>query len=241
LLPKPSHIVAVAAAIAACIAGYLFWSQQPSTPPIGAYNPMIDPSNFVSQVNNKYFTLIPGTKYTYEDGMGTLRIEVIVTNEKKELMGVATTGVRVTEWRNGLLKEDTTDWYAQDKAGNIWYFGEAVNNYTDGKVVHHKGSWQAGVDGAKPGIIMQADPTVHETYRQEYYPGKAEDMGRVIATNMKIAVPYGTMENCLQVLDLTPLEPRREYKYYCPDIAFLALEQQVGFGPEAALVSISRP
>jgi hypothetical protein len=241
MLTKPSHYVALASLLAACVVGYVFWKQRPATPATEAYNPIIDPSNFVPHINNKYFALIPGTKFTYEDTTGTLRIEVTVTNEKKKLMGVTTTGVRATEWRNGLLKHDTTDWYAQDRAGNVWDFGEAVDNYTDGKIVHHKGSWQAGVDGAKPGIIMPADPKVGETYRQEYYPGIAEDMGTVIAANRTVTVPYGTLKNCIQIQDLTPFEPRREYKYYCPDIAFLALEKLVGFGPEAELVSISRP
>jgi hypothetical protein len=241
MLKKPSHYVAVGAVLAAVVVGYLGWRQRPSAPGIGAHNPVVDPDNFVPQVNNKYFTLIPGTRFTYEDKMGTLRIEVTVTNEKKKLMGVTTAGVRVREWRKGLLKEDTTDWYAQDRAGNVWYFGEAVNNYTHGKVSDHKGSWEAGVDGAKPGIIMLADPKVRETYRQEYYPARAEDKGTVIATGRKVAVPYGTLENCLQVQDSTPLESRREYKYYCPGIAFLALEKLVGVGPEVELVSISRP
>jgi hypothetical protein len=241
MLTKPAHYVAVGAVLAACVVGYVVWRQGPSAPVTGAYNPVVDPNDFVPQVNNKYFTLMPGTRFTYQDKMGTLRIEVTVTHEKKKLMGVTTTGVRVREWRNGLLKEDTTDWYAQDRAGNVWYFGEAVNNYTHGKVVDHKGSWEAGVDGAKPGIIMPADPKVRDAYRQEYYPTRAEDMGTVIAIGRKVTVPYGTLENCLQVQDSTPLEPRREYKYYCPGIAFLALEKLIGFGPEAELVSISHP
>ena len=241
MLMKPSHYVTLGSVLAACVVGYIFWRQGHSTPVTEAYNPVIDASNFVPQINNKYFTLIPGTRFTYGDAEGTLRIEVTVTNEKKKLRGVTTSGVRVREWRKGLLKEDSTDWYAQDKVGNVWYFGEAVNNYTDGKLVHHKGSWEAGVDGAKPGIIMPADPKVGESYRQEYYPARAEDMGTVIATGRKVTVPYGTLENCIQVQDSTPLESRREYKYYCLDIAFLALEKLVGFGPEAELVSITRP
>jgi hypothetical protein len=241
MLTNPFGYVALGSVLVACVAGYLFWRPRPSTPVTESYNPVIDPNNFVSRVRNSYFTLIPGTKFTYEDRKGTLRIEVTVTNDTKNVMGVATIGVRVTEWRNGLLKEDTTDWYAQDRAGNVWYFGEAVNNYIHGKVADHKGSWEAGVDGAKPGIIMPANPKVGQTYRQEYYPARAEDMGTVIAIDRKVTVPYGTLQNCVQVQDLTPLEPRREYKYYCPDIAFLALEKLVGFGPEAELVGISRP
>jgi hypothetical protein len=238
---SPSRYVTLSAVLATCFGAGPSWAQGPATAATGQYDPVINPADFVPEINHKYFTLKAGTKFTYQNKAGTERIEVTVTDGTKNLMGVAARGVRVTEWRNGLLKEDTTDWYAQDKSGNVWYFGEAVNNYKDGKLVHHTGSWEAGVDGAKPGIIMQADPKVGETYRQEYYPGRAEDMGTVIATDRKITVPYGTLENCLQIQDSSPLEPAREYKYFCPDIAFLALEELVGFGAEAELVSISRP
>jgi hypothetical protein len=235
------HCVAIGAVSIACFGAGPSWAQGPATAASGEYNPVINPEDFVPEINNKYFTLKPGTKFTYRNKAGTERIEVTVSNETRKVMGVTTRGVRVTEWRNDRLKEDTTDWYAQDKAGNVWYFGESVNNYRDGKLVHQWGSWEAGTDGAKPGIIMQADPKVGQTYRQEYYPGQAEDMGTVIAIDRKVTVPYGRLENCLQVQDWSRLEAGRENKYYCPDIAFLALEELAGFGPEAELVSISRP
>jgi hypothetical protein len=241
MLSKRSHYAAIGAVLTACVGAGPSWAQGPATAAAGEYNPVINPDDFVPEINNKYFTLNPGTKFTYKNRAGTERIEVTVTDETKKLMGVTTRGVRVTEWRNGALKEDTTDWYAQDKAGNVWYFGEAVNNYRDGKLVHQTGSWQAGVDGAKPGTIMRADPKVGDTYRQEYYKGHAEDMGTVVATDKKVTVPFGRFENCLQIRDSSPLESGSEYKYYCPDIGFLALEEVVGFGPEVELVSISRP
>jgi hypothetical protein len=241
MLKARSHYVAIGAVFIACFSAGPSWAQGPAAAASGDYNPVIHPDDFVPEINNKYFTLKPGTKFTYKNKAGNERIEITVTDETKNLMGVTTRGVRVTEWRNDRLREDTTDWYAQDKAGNVWYFGEAVNNYRDGQLIHHMGSWQAGVDGAKPGIIMPANPKVGETYRQEYYPGQAEDMGTVIATDRKVTVPYGTLENCLQVQEFTRLEAGREYNYYCPAIAFLALEELAGFGPEAELVSVSRP
>jgi hypothetical protein len=115
---------------------------RPATAATGEYNPVINPEDFVPEINNKYFTLKPGTKFTHKNKVGTERIEVTVTDETKNLMGVTTRGGRVTVWRNGLLKEDTTDWYAQDKAGNAWYFSEAVDNYRDGQLIHHTGSWR---------------------------------------------------------------------------------------------------
>jgi hypothetical protein len=200
---------------------------------------VINPQDFAAEINNKYFTLKPGTKFTYENRARGERIEHAVTNETKTVMGVTARGVRVTEWINGWLKEDTIDWYAQDKAGNVWYFGEAVSNYKDGKLLHHRGSWEAGVDGAKPGIIMPANPKIGETYRQEYYRGVAEDVGTIVATDQKVTVPFGTFENCLQVKDSTPLGSSVEHKYYCPAVGYVALEKSATGVPLEELVEIS--
>jgi hypothetical protein len=155
-------------------------------------------------------------------------------------MGVETTVVRAKEWKNGALFEETYDWYAQDIAGNVWYFGEAVDFYKNGKVSNHKGSWEAGVRGAKPGIIMKKEPKVGDQYRQEYFKGVAEDMGTVVATNKKVTVPFGTFENCVQIKDSSFLDITAEHKYYCTDIGFLALEEMIGRPAEAELVSVTR-
>jgi hypothetical protein len=239
MLKKHIQYAAIGAVLAVGGGGYMVWAQLKSTAATAAYAPLINPADFVPDINNKFFTLKPGMKFTYQDKRGIERIELTVTNETKKLMGVTTRAVRVTEWRNGALKEDTTDWYAQDKAGNVWYFGEAVNNYKDGKLIHHTGSWEAGVNGAKPGIIMRADPKVGDSYRQEYYKGHAEDMGTVVATDKKITVPFGTFERCVQIKDSTPLSKIAEYKYYCPGVAFLVREETFFGGVEADLVGVS--
>jgi hypothetical protein len=238
MLNKPLHYVAVGAAFTVCVDRDPSWAQGPATPAIAAYDPVINPKDFVPQVKNKYFTLKPGTKFTYEDKNGIERVEIAVTNETKKVMGVTTIVVRAREWINGELWQDTHDWYAQDKAGNVWYFGEAVDNFGSGKVAHHVGSWEAGVDGAKPGIIMPADPKVGETYRQEYYRWRAEDMGTVVAKDKTVTAPYGTFENCLQIEDWSLIEPGREYKYYCPAIGFLVREEKVSGAIRADLVGV---
>ena len=230
MLGNPYHYLAISAVLAVCVVGQ---------PVAGTHNPAITPDDFVPDVDNKYFTLVTGTQFTYEDRLGTRRIIVVVTNEKKKLMEVMTTGVRVTEWRNGVLTEDTTDWYAQDKAGNVWVFGEAVNIYIAGKVDHRNRSWEAGVDGARPGIIVPADPQPRDLYRQEYLPGGAENLGTVVATDKKVTVPYGTLEKCVQIEDANILMSAVEQKYYCPAISFLALEE-VADGADVELISISR-
>jgi hypothetical protein len=101
----------------------------------------------------------------------------------------------------------------------VWYFGEDTKEYEEGEVVSTKGSWEAGVDGAKPGIIMQGEPKVGQTYRQEYYKGEAEDMAKVIRSNKSLTVPYGSFDHVLVTKEWTPLEPSyHEHKYYAPGV-----------------------
>lgn len=210
--------------------GILYWFKGqrsfPSVTDKAQHNQVINPDNFVSGIDNKYFTLIPGKKFTYESKTDEdlERVEVEVTRETKKIMGVNATVVRDRVWLNDKLIEDTKDWYAQDKDDNVWYFGEDTVELSGGKIVSRAGSWEAGVDGAKAGIIMKANPKVGETYRQEYYKGKAEDMARVLTLNTTVKVAFGTFNNCLQTLDYTPLEPSvKEHKYYCPSVGQVAL------------------
>jgi hypothetical protein len=182
-----------------------------------AYSPNIDPANFVNGIDNKYFPLDPGTTFVYEGN--AQRDEMAVTSDTKKIMGVECVVVDDRGWENGKLIEQTYDWYAQDKKGNVWYFGEDTKEYENGKVVSTKGSWEGGVDGAKPGIIMQADPKVGQSYRQEYYVGKAEDMAKVVSLNESATVPYGSFDHVLVTKEFTPLEPGYvEHKYYAPGI-----------------------
>jgi hypothetical protein len=209
------------------------------------YDPVINPRDFVSRVSNRYFRLIPGSIFTYEKRTpaGTERSEVEVTREKRRVMGVLTTVVRHTTWLNGQLKEISRDWYAQDRRGNVWYFGEEVDNYENGRLKDHAGSWEAGVNGAKPGIVMLNDPLVGLAYRQESYKGHAEDAGAVIAVNRTVTVPSGTFRGCVQTRNWSSIDrTENEYKYYCPQVGFLALEEAATQGGASAqLVSVSTP
>ena len=124
-----------------------------------AYDPVINPADFVSKIDNPYLPLKPGTTFIYEGitEKGNEHVEVKVTNETKVILGVTCVVVRDTAKVDGKLVEDTIDWYAQDKHGNVWYFGENALSYEDGLVVSLGGSWMAGVNGAKPGIVMQGE------------------------------------------------------------------------------------
>jgi hypothetical protein len=147
----------------------------------GHYAPAIDPADFVDTVDNPYFPLRSGSRWVYEGTSGgeAERIEV-VTQERRTILGISATVVRDTVSVEGDVVEDTLDWYAQDRDGNVWYLGEASRDIENGAVVSTAGSWEAGVDGAHPGIVMRASPTVGDAYRQEYYRGEAEDLAEVI-------------------------------------------------------------
>ncbi|MBU0533148.1 PepSY domain-containing protein [Candidatus Micrarchaeota archaeon] len=206
------------------------------------YNPTIDPNDFISGVNNPYFTLTPGETFIYESETedGLERIEVFTTNETRQVLGVTTIVVWDRVWLDGDLIEDTKDWYAQDSEGNVWYFGEETQELVAGQVVNTKGSWEAGVDGAKPGIIMKANPQINDSYRQEYYQGEAEDMADVLALGESVDVPFGSFTDCLKTSDWTPLDPGNvEHKYYCSEVGGVALEVVLEDNETVQLINIT--
>jgi hypothetical protein len=209
-------------------------STSPSTVFDKTYQPIINPANFVAAITNQFFPLTPGTTFIYEgeeDGESE-RNEVYVTHETKEILGVTCIVVQDRVWVEGDLEEETFDWYAQDTDGNVWYFGEDSREMSNGVVVSTEGSWEAGVDGAQPGIIMQANPQVGDSYRQEYYWGEAEDWAEVVSLSESVTVPYGFYTNCLQTKEWTPLEPGvTEHKYYAPGVG-VVLEVTVEGGKE---------
>jgi membrane-associated phospholipid phosphatase len=188
------------------------------------YNVEIDPANFVRDVDNPYFPLTPGTTWRLEGTTDEGReVDVItVTERTEEVMGVETTVVSDVVTLDGELAEKTLDWYAQDREGNVWYFGEQTAEYENGEAVSTAGAWEAGVDGALPGIIMNADPTITDSFRQEYYAGEAEDMYWVIATSLEKSVPFGNYDNVIRTLEWTPVEPNVVgEKYYAPGIGLI--------------------
>ena len=192
------------------------------------YAPEINPKNFVSKINNKYFALTPGKTFVYESETndGLERIEVTTLDEKRTVMNVETAVVWDRVWLDGKLVEDTRDWYAQDNQGNVWYFGEYSQEFEEGQFVGTTGSWEAGINGAQPGIIMKANPQVGDVYRQEYYQGVSEDMAEVVEFAKPIKNDSGFYTDCLKTKDWNPLKPKEiEFKYYCPQVAGIILEE----------------
>jgi hypothetical protein len=190
------------------------------------YTVTINPADFVAGVDNPFLSLTPGTTFTFE---GAEKNVVTVTTDSKVVLGVPVTVVRDQVFVDGVLTEDTFDWYAQDRDGNVWYFGEQTAEYENGKVTSTKGSWVGGVDGAQPGIVMLADPRIGDIYRQEYHKGDAEDMAAVTAKSGSLTVPFGTYDQIIVTEEWTPLEPDvRERKTYARGVGLLESRQIKG-------------
>ena len=206
------------------------------------YNPVINPAKFSAKITNKYFPLVPGTVFVYEgnrDGL-TRRAEHTVTSDTRKIMGVDCIVVRDIAFTNTEMVEKTVDWYAQDSLGNVWYFGEDTAEYKNGKVTSTHGTWMAGVDGALPGIIMQASPKLGEGYRQEYRPGAAEDYAKVVQVNAGTLGPMGKYDNVVVTEDTDLLDVNKfEHKSFAPDVGFIGSSGLVnGHQEEIGLVKI---
>ena len=186
----------------------------------------------------------PGSKWVYResDTEGTKeKVVVEVTDKTKKIAnGVKARVIRDTVSENGTPVEVTDDWYAQDKTGNIWYLGEYVTNYKDGKVTDHGGSFEAGVKGAEAGVAIPADPKPGMSYRQEYFKGEAEDKGAVITVGEEqVEVPFGFFDrDVLMTRDLVPTEPRvQELKFYARGVGPVLSVHTDGAGGRGELVS----
>ncbi len=207
-----------------------------SGPPAGA--------RFSTTIDNPFLPFVPGTRMIYRStGGGEREREVVrVTHRTRVVDGVTTRVVRDKAYVEGELVEDTRDFYAQDRRGNVWYFGEFSQDYENGQVVNTHGSWLAGRDGARAGIVMKAHPKVGDEYAQEVAPGVAEDRARVLSRNARATTPYGSFRNLLKTRDWNPLEPGvAEHKKYLRGVGSI-LEKRVKGGKERlVLVRLVRP
>jgi hypothetical protein len=201
-------------------------------------------ATFVTGIDNPYFPFTPGATWSYEgieDGE-VERIEVVVTSDTRLVDGVTTIVVRDTVTLDGELIEDTFDWYAQDSAGNVWYMGEDSKEYENSEVKSTAGSWETGIDGALPGIIMYADPGAHlnTPYRQEFYEGEAEDVGEIVEVGATVTVGSTTYANVLVIREWNLLEPGVfENKYFAPGIGVILEEVVEGGSGRVELLTTS--
>jgi hypothetical protein len=209
----------------------------------GSYSAAIRPADFVGAVDNRYFPLKPGTAFHMRgtrDGAGQTD-DMVVTEKVKYVLGVKCTVVEDTVSERGKPVERTFDWYAQDKRGNVWYMGEDSLELRNGRFVRAADSWEAGVRGAKPGIIMAGNPRPGMVYRQEYYPpGGALDQARVLGSSGPVRVPAGTFKQVLVTIEWSPVEPQLEKKYYVAGLGEIKEEVVAGGHEQFELVSVTR-
>jgi hypothetical protein len=203
--------------------------------PVGDQPFPLDPSEFTTEIDNPYWPMKPGSQWVFRetDDQGDVsRVVVTVLDKTKQIAnGVEARIVHDQVTQGDKVVEDTYDWYAQDADGNLWYLGEDTTEFDNGKTTK-EGSWEAGVDGALPGIIMPADPRVGMTYREEYYKGHAEDAASIIGTNAFAKVPYGRVENGVQTRNFSGIEPDViEEKIYGRDVG-VVLEITVSGGSD---------
>ena len=211
------------------------------------YDPVMSPSNFVTVEEmianpNPWLPLVPGNQWIYEAEDEV--ITVTVTEDTREILGIESIVVHDVVMADGELIEDTDDWYAQDLDGNVWYMGEIARNYEDGRLADLDGSWEAGVNGAKAGILFRGNPVVGETLRQEFLLGEAEDIGETLSVTANETsgedAGVACQENCLQVLEYTPVEPDvAEEKFYYPGIGkILSIDLEEGIREELIEYSV---
>jgi len=211
-----------------------------SRPPVQC--PAFSAGNFhrPTTIDNKYLPLAPRTRFTYTGSVQKTPVVdiVTVTRSTPTIDGVKTVEVRDQVFESNVLTEDTLDWYAQDDAGNVWYFGELATQLPAGT---HDGSWTAGVDGAEPGYIMEASPQPGDGYCQENAPGAAQDAAQVLSVTASRSVPFGSYSgNVLQTKDYSLLEPKNENKFYAPGVGLIEAKSITGPSEDIQLETIER-
>jgi hypothetical protein len=206
----------------------------------GVYDPQLDPASFVDVIDNPYLPMPVGAHWSYEgESDGEIEtIEIVVTGDRKEVMGISAFVVRDTVTIAGEIAEDTYDWFAQDTDGNVWYLGEDSKDYDNGEVVSTEGSWQAGVGGALPGIVMPAAPARGDVYRQEFLASEAEDMMEFTDVHASLAVPAGSFDELVVTHDWNPLDPDTiEEKHYAAGVGKVSERKVAGGDGFAGLVA----
>ena len=244
-LPIALGLVAVAAA---CGSSSQSSSQSTSglssgSTPVTATAP--DASNFDGHVvDNRWFPLVPGMTWEYrgvKDGQPSREI-MVATSQTKTIQGVPCTVVSDKLYLSGALEERTLDYYAQDKDGNVWYFGEDTAELKpDGSVKSTEGTWLSGRDGAEAGIFMAADPLLGQSFRQEYYKGQAEDHFRILSLSEQVKTPGATSDQAMLTMEWTPLEPNVvDHKYYVQGIGTVLEQTAKGPLERNTLVSVHK-
>jgi hypothetical protein len=213
--------------------------------PVAGGSPALAAPKFTTRIDNPYLPMAPGSRWVYRETAtdGTLQRVVVKVTHRTRLIanGVTARVVRDTVTEKGRLVEDTFDWYAQDRRGNVWYLGEDTKDYENGEVVSTKGSWEAGVNGARAGLVMPAHPRPGMQYRQEQLPGAAEDSGRVLSIDDQAEVTAGHFKRVVMTKDWNPLDPKvLEYKLYARGVGLVLALTVSGGGDREELMRFTR-
>jgi hypothetical protein len=204
------------------------------------YEPVLNPADFVHAITNPYLPFPVGRTLTYrgvKDGVSQVDV-VHVTSHTRVLEGITAVAVSDVATHDGKLLEKTTDWYAQDKQGNVWYLGERTAAYSGGHV-DHSGSWLAGVRDGEPGIVMKAHPQIPDAYRQEFLLGQAQDTAWIVNRGGSFKLPFTVVHNVLTSYEFTVLEPTvLDKKIYAPGLGIVREEAALGPKETATLVSV---
>jgi hypothetical protein len=213
--------------------------------PVAGGSPTLAAPKFTTRIDNPYLPMAPGSRWIYRETAtdGTVQRVVVKVTHRTRLIanGVTARVVRDTVTEKGRLVEDTFDWYAQDRRGNVWYLGEDTKDYDNGKVVSTKGSWEAGVNGARAGLVMPAHPRPGMQYRQEQLPGAAEDSARVLSIDDQAEVTAGHFKRVVMTKDWNPLDPKvLEYKLYARGVGLVLALTVSGGGDREELTSFTR-
>jgi hypothetical protein len=227
------------AAIAVTIAVWAPWASGAGS----SYEPVLDPADFTTTIDNPYFPLPVGRTLVYQgvkDGQSQVDTVTVTNQTKLVAEGIRARVVTDVATHDGAKLEETSDWYAQDDQGNVWYVGEDTKHFLPNGKVDTSGSWEAGVHDAEPGMVMEANPQIPDAYRQEFLSNQAEDTAWVVERGGSVTVPYATLKNALTTLEATRLEPDAyDQKIYAPGIGIVREQALTGAPEFAELVSVS--
>jgi len=202
----------------------------------GQSNSTVNPADFQATIDNPWYPLSSLGPRIYEGEepdpdtgeVVKTRLKSTVLPQTDVVAGVEVLVLEEKNYEDGELVESTLDYFAQHRDGTVYYFGERVDDYEDGKVVGHSGQWLAGEGENQPGIFMPAEITVGQTFEQEQAPGVAEDRSKVVSTGETVTTPAGSFSNCAKTEDFSPLDGVTEFKYYCPGVGLVREEPPEG-------------
>ena len=232
----------IAAGVAAIGVASAIWILAAGSSSSSGYEPILTASNFVSVINNRYFPLPVGRVWVYKgvkDSQTQIDTVRVLAQTKLVAEGIRARVVSDVATHGSKLLEKTFDWYAQDKQGSVWYLGEDTTAYLPSGKLDKSGSWEAGVDDAEPGLVMEAGPRVPDAYRQEYLAGQAEDTAWIVGGVNSLTVPYGTVRHVLTSLEATRIEPGLyDKKVYAAGVGIVLERAVTGPTEIAQLVSM---